>query len=90
MDYSLLRLPEEVKLRQSLTDVSAVVDRKLAANDFTGTLTALAGLRADVDSFFDKVLVNAEDANLRAARLGLLSDLGSTMNKVADISKLSA
>jgi glycyl-tRNA synthetase beta chain len=42
-----------------------------------------------VDTFFDKVLVNAEDEGLRAARLGLLSDLGKVMNKVADISKLS-
>ena len=88
-DYSLLQLPEEKKLRQSLADVNAIVARKYAAGDFTGTLTALASLRADVDTFFDKVLVNAEDPKLRAARLGLLNELGAAMNKVADISKLS-
>ena len=88
-DYSLLRLPEEKKLQQSLTSVNAIVNQKFAASDFTGTLTALATLRADVDTFFDKVLVNAEDPKLRAARLGLLTDLGAAMNKVADISKLS-
>jgi glycyl-tRNA synthetase beta chain len=90
VDYALLQLPEERKLRQSLTAVEATVNERFAAGDFTGTLTALAGLRADVDTFFDKVLVNAEDPALRAARLGLLTDLASAMNKVADISKLSA
>jgi glycyl-tRNA synthetase beta chain len=89
-DYALLQLPEEKKLRESLAAVTATVTAKLAANDFAGTLTALASLRGPVDTFFEKVLVNAEDAKLRAARLGLLNDLGAVMNKVADISKLSS
>ena len=89
-DFSLLQLPEEKKLHQSLASVSALVDEKFAANDYAGTLTALAAVRDDVDAFFDKVLVNAEDPRLRAARLGLLARLGTVMNKVADISKLSA
>ena len=89
-DFALLQLPEEKKLFQSLGEVSEIVERKYAAGDFAGALLALAALRADVDAFFDKVLVNAEDAKLRAARLGLLARLGAAMNKVADISKLSA
>ena len=89
-DFSLLQLPEEKKLAGSLADVSAIVEGKYAAGDFAGALLALAALRADVDAFFDKVLVNAEDPKLRAARLGLLARLGAAMNKVADISKLSA
>jgi glycyl-tRNA synthetase beta chain len=89
-DFTLLQLPEEQSLKRTLTAVTKLVDEKFAANDFAGTLTALAAMRADVDTFFDKVLVNAEDAKLRAARLGLLKDLGAVMNKVADISKLSS
>ena len=89
-DFALLQLPEEKKLHQSLASVTALVDEKFAANDYAGTLTALAAVRDDVDAFFDKVLVNAEDPKLRAARLGLLARLGAVMNKVADISKLSA
>ena len=89
-DYALLYEPEEKKLHQSLTAVIALVNLKFAAQDYTGTLKALATLRTDVDSFFDKVLVNTEDSKLRAARLNLLSDLDVTMNKVADISKLSS
>lgn len=89
-DFNLLQAPEEKRLLQSLTAVSAEVNEKFAARDFIGALTALATLRADVDTFFDKVLVNAEDAQLRTARQGLLADLGAAMNKVADISRLSA
>jgi glycyl-tRNA synthetase beta chain len=88
-DFALLQLPEEKSLQRSLTTVTALVNEKFAAKDFAGTLTALAAMRSDVDAFFDKVLVNAEDPKLRAARLGLLADLGAVMNKVADISKLS-
>ena len=90
VDFGLLQLPEERKLRRSLTDVDAVVNARFEVSDFTGTLTALAGVREDVDAFFDKVLVNAEDPRLRAARLGLLDELGRVMNRVADISKLSS
>ena len=90
VDYLMLQLPEEKKLLQSLTAVTTTVNQKFAAGDFTGTLTALAAIRSDVDAFFEKVLVNAEDPKLRAARLGLLTDLGAVMNKVADISKLSS
>ncbi|HET7729357.1 MAG TPA: glycine--tRNA ligase subunit beta [Usitatibacter sp.] len=89
-DPALLQLPEEKRLQESLAEVTALVERKFAQNDYAGTLSALAAMRADVDAFFDKVLVNAEDPGLRAARLGLLSRLGAVMNKVADISKLSS
>jgi glycyl-tRNA synthetase beta chain len=88
--HAVLQAPEEKKLQQSLTAVTEEVNRKFAARDYAGTLTALASLRGDVDTFFEKVLVNAEDPALRAARLRLLADLGTTMNKVADISKLSS
>ena len=49
-----------------------------------------AALKAPVDSFFDGVMVNAEDAQLRANRLGLLATLHQAMNRVADLSRLSA
>jgi glycyl-tRNA synthetase beta chain len=90
VDYALLQLPEERKLRETLTAVASVTRDLFARNDFKGTLTAQAAMRTDVDSFFEKVLVNAEDPKLRAARLGLLAELGAEMNKVADISRLSS
>jgi glycyl-tRNA synthetase beta chain len=51
-------------------------------------LRALSGLRAPVDRFFDKVLVMAEDADVRANRLGLLKEALSLFYRIADISKL--
>ena len=42
-----------------------------------------------MDAFFDAVMVNAEDAKLRANRLGLLAKLHEAMNRVADLSKLA-
>ncbi len=60
----------------------------LAAEDFTRAMSALATLRKPVDSFFDKVKVNADDPAQRAARLRLLSKIEAAMNRVADFSKI--
>ena len=87
---ALFELPEEKSLHRSLTDVDALVTRKFAQGDYVGSLTALASVRSDVDAFFDKVLVNAEDERVRANRLALLTRLARVMNQVADISRLSA
>jgi glycyl-tRNA synthetase beta chain len=67
-----------------------MVERELAAGRYTTALKSLAGLRGTVDTFFDKVLVNAENAGVRANRLALLNRLGLLMNRVADISKLAS
>jgi glycyl-tRNA synthetase beta chain len=88
--YAVLQMPEETKLQQSLTAVVTLVNERFVAGDFKGSLTAVARLRADVDTFFDKVLVNAEDPAVRNSRLKLLTELLQPMNKVADISKLAA
>ncbi len=90
IDPALFELPEESKLMRSLSDTAGVVVARFESRDFTGALKGLAGIRGDVDAFFDKVLVNAEDARVRENRLALLTELGALMNKVADISKLSA
>lgn len=90
IEAALLQLPEEKTLHRSLIDLETLVKAKFAQGDFAGSLTALAAVRADVDAFFDKVLVNAEDERVRKNRLGILTKLGLVMNKVADISKLSS
>ena len=55
---------------------------------FASAMKALAGLRAPVDQFFEKVLVNAEDGMLRRNRLLLLSRLREALSQVADFSKI--
>jgi glycyl-tRNA synthetase beta chain len=48
----------------------------------------MAKLRRPVDEFFDSVMVNTEDADLRANRLRLLSAIGDTLGQVADFSRI--
>lgn len=86
----LLAQDEEKKLHASLQALSPRVERHLERQDFAAALKDLAGIRHDVDAFFDKVLVNVEDEKIRSNRLALLTQLGTLMNRVADISKLAA
>ena len=83
-----LALTEERGLYAALSQVSETAGGALSREDFTGAMAALAGLRAPVDAFFDKVTVNAEDAALRENRLRLLSAIGGTLGQVADFSKI--
>jgi glycyl-tRNA synthetase beta chain len=80
----------EKALHAQLEQVAPRVESQLAAREYTGALTALAALRETVDTFFNDVMVNAEDPALRANRLALLKALHRQMNSVADISRLAA
>ena len=60
------------------------------AGDHTASLQTLAALREPVDAFFDGVMVNADDPALKANRLGLLRELHTAMNRVADLSRLAS
>jgi glycyl-tRNA synthetase beta chain len=86
----LLAEPAEKALYAELGALTPVVERHLQAGEFAGALSALASMRGAVDTFFDDVMVNAEDPALRANRLALLARLHVQMNRVADISKLAA
>ena len=56
--------------------------------DYTASLQTLAALRGPVDAFFDDVMVNAQEMDLRLNRQGLQS-LHQAMNRVADLSRLA-
>jgi glycyl-tRNA synthetase beta chain len=90
IDAALLTEAAEVALHKALDTVKAQADAAFERGDYTASLQALAALRMPVDAFFDAVMVNAEDARLRANRLGLLATLHQAMNRVADLSRLSA
>ena len=84
----LLKEPQEAELNTVL-GVAIPLARKAVENeDFMVAMGALAGLRAPVDAFFEKVLVNAEDPMLRRNRLLLLSRLREALSAVADFSKI--
>ncbi len=79
---------EERALWQALQELGAASGRHLAAGACTEALAELAALRAPVDAFFDRVMVNAEDESLRQNRLNLLHQLRLLFLQVADISHL--
>lgn len=90
VNAALLQETAEQALAKAMADVKPQVDAAFAKGDFTAALKTLAALRAEVDSFFNDVMVNAEDPALRNNRLALLSSLHGMLNQVADISKLAA
>ena len=87
---SLLTDPAERALSSALDEVRPAADAAFERGDYAAALRAWAALRAPVDAFFDRVMVNAEDPALRANRLGLLAQLHAAMNRVADLSRLAA
>jgi glycyl-tRNA synthetase beta chain len=85
---ALLRQDEEKALHQALAASGGTSGKSLEVGDFQGAMAALAQLRRPVDAFFDKVTVNCEEAELRANRLRLLSQIRATLGGVADFSKI--
>ncbi len=86
----LLREAAEKDLYSALQTIAPKADAQFGHGDYTASLQTLAALRAPVDAFFEHVMVNAEEAELRANRLGLLQTLHDAMNRVADLSRLAA
>ncbi len=87
---ALLQETAEKALHAQLEQVAPLVQKQLAERNYTEALSALSALRDAVDTFFNDVMVNAEDPALRSNRLALLGALHQQMNCVADISKLAA
>jgi glycyl-tRNA synthetase beta chain len=85
---NLLHDEIEKNLYSALVTAKPIVEESFRKADYTDALLQLAKLRGAVDLFFDKVLVNSEDADVRINRLNLLRDLELLFNLVADISKL--
>ena len=90
VDIALLKEPAERALSEALVAVELKARPAFGARDYTGSLQALAALKAPVDAFFDQVMVNAEEPALRNNRLALLAQLHAAMNRVADLSRLAA
>jgi glycyl-tRNA synthetase beta chain len=88
VDGGLLRQDEEKALYRALAASGEAGGQALEDEDFTGAMGALAQLRTPVDAFFDKVTVNCDEADLRANRLRLLSEIRTTLNRVADFSQI--
>ncbi|MDR1350942.1 MAG: glycine--tRNA ligase subunit beta [Zoogloeaceae bacterium] len=90
VDAGLFRDAAEAALHTALQEVAPQAAAAFAAGDYTASLQTLAALRAPIDAFFNGVMVNAEDIALKRNRLSLLTQLFKAMNRVANLSRLSA
>ena len=65
------------------------VDGSIADGQWQAALTGIATLRGPIDTFFDKVMVMAEDERVRANRLALLTAIARMFGQVADFSRIA-
>ena len=89
-ELALLQEPAEKNLFAAVNKLLPQVNSLVEAEDYADALKLLAGVRADVDTFFDEVMVMTEEPMTRKNRLALLAQLEQLMNRVADISRLAA
>ncbi|MEN6541757.1 glycine--tRNA ligase subunit beta [Parvibaculum sp.] len=87
-DPALFKQGEERDLFDRIEEARAEATHAIGREDFAAAMTALARLRAPVDAFFDKVTVNADESQVRANRLRLLSLIRAALHEVADFSKV--
>ncbi|MBN9421071.1 MAG: glycine--tRNA ligase subunit beta [Candidatus Accumulibacter sp. 66-26] len=88
-DVALLQEPAEKALFERVVLIAPLVKSHVANEDYADALKALASVRAEVDRFFDEVMVNVDEPLLRGNRLGLLKALFDQLNAVADIARLA-
>ncbi|MBX8800633.1 glycine--tRNA ligase subunit beta [Ochrobactrum sp. MR28] len=89
VDAALFNNEEEKALFAAVQSVETKAAAAIAKEDFSAAMSAMAELRAPVDAFFDKVMVNDEDEAIRANRLALLAKIRVVTGQVADFSKIS-
>ncbi len=80
--------PAEKALVDALGEAEPKAAAAVEAEDFAAAMSALASLRAPIDTFFEEVTVNADDAAKREARLGLLARFRDAVHSVADFSRI--
>jgi glycyl-tRNA synthetase beta chain len=89
VEPELFRTDDEPALFAAINEAERRAGEAIAAEDFAGAMRALSALRQPVDSFFDRVLVNDEDLDVRANRLALLARIRAATGQVADFSKIA-
>ena len=89
VDAALFDSEAEKALYEALCEAEPKAKADYEAGRYTDLLKGLAPMKAPVDRFFEDVMVNVEDARVRANRLALLWRLHRTMNMVAELSRLA-
>jgi len=88
-DLKLISEKEETALAAAIEATKQDTVAAINVENFAGAMRALSELRAPVDAFFEKILVNADDPKIRENRLRLLSEIRAATQTVADFSKIS-
>ena len=88
VDAGLLSDAEEKDLHAAVGRTAEIVASRIAKGDWEAVWKAIASLRPQVDRFFDKVLVMAEDQKVRKNRLALLESLSDLLSRSADFSEI--
>jgi len=89
IDQSLFEDPAEAALFKTVESVGKIVSAAIVNKDFVLALTEIATLRGPVDTFFDKVMVMADDEKVRRNRLALLTLIARLFGGIADFGRLS-
>ncbi len=89
VDPALFQDTAEAGLYEAFQGVKVAVDRKIAEGAWLEALTGIATLRGPVDTFFDKVMVMAEDERVRGNRLALLTAIARMFGRVADFARIA-
>ena len=87
-DAALFAEEQERALHSAIQDVNERTSGALEQEKFEDAMAIMSGLRQPMDTFFDDVTVNAEDAALRINRLNLLSEIRDSLDRIADFSKI--
>ncbi|MBE7637895.1 glycine--tRNA ligase subunit beta [Sneathiella sp. P13V-1] len=87
-DAALMAESQETALFNRIEEVLPMLGAALGNDEFDVAFKAAATLRKPVDDFFDDVIVNADDANVRVNRLRLLSSIRNALDQLADLSKI--
>jgi glycyl-tRNA synthetase beta chain len=90
VDASLLQVDAEKALAAQVKEVEPHATRAFEQGDYQQALLVLAPLKANVDAFFENVMVMDNNEALKNNRLALLKHMHGLMNRVADISQLAA
>ncbi|MGW8194384.1 MAG: glycine--tRNA ligase subunit beta, partial [Desulforhopalus sp.] len=88
VDAGLFEHRAEEQLHDLFQKVQVEMEHCIAKGDYVAALEAMLKMKEPVDTFFDEVMVMADDVNVRQNRLNLLTALGDLILQVGDISKL--
>ncbi len=88
IDKNLLFADKEKELYQAIMGCYGEVEQAIKRDDYKAAIKSLANLQTPVDDFFENILVNDENEQIRKNRLNLLAKLRELMHKVADFSKI--